>query len=488
MKKLLTTLCVHLLFLSVCGQFKTAVINQASASAGIDPATYLSKGINDKYSFTNKWLFSQVLGNYTSTTGLPGASGTIRGMAVLNGKMMFPDRANKQIVIVNGLTGVRENPLQLASNIFTYTGRNKANTADSVWTAGALTHNDLKVDNAGNVLISNLITANTGRFQVWKINMTTGAGSIVIDQADLASLFPMATNMRFDAFGVTGDVNTNATIMAVNASDMEVYKWSISSGIAGTPSLITLKNNISGTDFYNLTNLGSAPQVFPLNENTFYVDGHATNPVLVDGTGTPLGGFIQTFFPNDLNVTKGHNGVVEFNMGGENFLVAAYSNNLAAPPSAFKLYRFTDSAKSFAGLEELWMFPQAGMGSTSNPYRSAIPAVEISGRTAKIYVYTGENGYGMYEFKIAEDITTNLQQEFGVNLSIYHDSETGNLRVNGIVETALIEIFNLSGRLMLNAPVNEVLNSINVSNLAHGVYFYRINQKDKVNTGRFIVN
>jgi hypothetical protein len=40
--------------------------------------------------------------------------------------------------------------------LFTYIGRNKANTADSTYAAGTVTHNDIKIDNAGNVLLGNL--------------------------------------------------------------------------------------------------------------------------------------------------------------------------------------------------------------------------------------------------------------------------------------------------------------------------------------------
>ncbi|MFZ4581656.1 MAG: hypothetical protein ACOYM7_03300, partial [Paludibacter sp.] len=275
----------------------------AQASVSVDPAVYTRRGVSSEMALTNKWLYSNKLNNYNVIADYISASGTVRGMAVKNGKMLFIDRNNKKIAVVNGATGAREASITLASNLFTYLGRNKANTADSTYTAGTLTHNDIKIDNAGNVLVSNLITSNAGRFQIWKVDLTTGAGTLVIDQADLATLFPApgGTTIRFDAFGVYGDVTKNAIIMAARACDsggagpMEVYKWVITNGIAAIPTLIELDNSVAtGKDLAGLANLGTAPHVLPLDDTYFYVDGNATFPVLCDKDGNTVDGFKAT--------------------------------------------------------------------------------------------------------------------------------------------------------------------------------------------------
>ena len=294
-------------------------------------------------------------------------------MALKDGKMLFIDRANKRIVVVNGTTGVKEAPVNLASNLFTYMGRNKSNTADSLWTAGLWGFQDIKVDNAGNVLVGNIITSKDGRFQVWKVDMNTGAGTLVIDQANLATLFPLATGIRFDAFGVWGDVNSKAVILASNASAMEVYKWEITNGVAAAaPKLIELDNTKeTGADLAGLTNPGSAPQVFPLDENYFYLDGNATFPVLIDGDGNVVDGFSKnvaalkdeiTIPGTTLTMVTAQNGVAELEVGGKYFMVMASSNTDKVPPSAFRLFQFADGNKAFSGLTCLWTFPQEGVG------------------------------------------------------------------------------------------------------------------------------
>ncbi len=448
----------------VCSAFLSNVM---AATPLVDPAVYTPRGVNGELTLTSKWLYSNKLNNYNVAADFVAPSGTARGMAVKDGKMLFIDRTNKQIVVVNGTTGVKESSVVLASNLFTYQGRNKANTADSTWTAGTLTHNDIKVDNAGNVLVGNLITSNAGRFQIWKVDMATGNGTIVIDQADLATLYQAATTMRFDAFGVWGNVNTSAVILAANASAtaMEVYKWTITNGVASAPSLIELDNTLtSGADLAGLANLGSAPQVFPLDDNYFYVDGNATFPVLCDKEGNVIDGFKSKLANLKDSVTapatdpktiwtmnQGHNGVVEFQVGDSYFLLMAASNTAGTPASTFRLFKFADAGKAFSGLTCLWTFPQAGMGAASNAYRTAMPCVEVSGNTAKMYVYTGENGYGMYELKISQTGIDELVNNNAVQVTI--DGRTMNLSET----VASVKVYSLAGQLISrNANVSTV--------------------------------
>jgi hypothetical protein len=450
----------------LCSAFLSNVM---AANPSVDPATYANRalGVNNLLTFKSSWLYSNKLNNYNVAADLIGAANYVRGMAVQNGKMLFIDRNLKQITVVNGTTGLKESPVVLASNIFTYMGRNKANTADSAYVAGTLPFNDIKVDNAGNVLLGNCITSNAGRFQIWKINLTTGAGTLVIDQANLATLFPLASTMRFDAFGVWGDVNTNAVIMAANASTtaMEAYKWVITNGVAGTPTVIDLDATTAGTYLTGLANLGSAPQIFPLDDNLFYIDGNATYPTLMDKDGNVIDGFYAkpsalkdsvTAPPAKWTMNQGHNGLAEFQVGDNYFFIMAATNTAGAPTSTFRLFKFADSSKAFSGLDCLWTFPQAGMGGASNAYRTAMPCVEVSGNKASIYVYTGENGYGKYEMEV---IVSGISK---INKSAVTISLKGN-QICFSEEVAVAEVYSIAGQKIsslknistLNAPVAQ---------------------------------
>jgi len=458
----------------ICSAFLT---NLMAATPLVDPATYAPRGTSGELTLQSKWLYSNVLNNYNLAADLIGTAGYVRGMAEKDGKMLFLDRNLKQITVVNGTTGAKEAPIVLASNICTYQGRNKANTADSTYIAGTYQFNDIKIDNAGNVLVGNLITSNAGRFQIWKVNLTTGAGTPVIDQANFATLFPSATTMRFDAFGVWGDVTGSAVILAANASAtaMEVYKWVITGGVAAAPTLIELDNTTVGTYLTGLANLGSAPQVFPLDDNLFYLDGNATFPTLMDKDGNVIDGFYNN--PNALKdsvsvsgtkwtMNQGHNGVEEFQVGDNYFLIMAASNTAGVPASTFRLFKFADASKAFSGLQCLWTFPQAGMGAASNAYRTAVPTVEVSGNVAKIYVYTGENGYGMYQMTVAQTAVPELKMS-NVTISMSENQ----IRLSEEVATA--EVYNVTGQ--------KISSDKNISTLtaptSNGIYIVTIVDK-----------
>lgn len=429
--------------------------NVRAADPTVDPATYAPRGENGEYTFENKWLYSANRGNYNTGDDFIGPSGYVRGMAAKDGKMLFIDRENKQITVVNGETGLKEAPIVLASNIFTYMGKNKAGTADSMYVAGTLPFNDIKIDNAGNVLLGNCITSNLGRFQIWKVNLNDGTGTLVIDQPDLKDLFDDAT-IRFDAFGVYGDVNNDAIIMAQNQLAMETYKWTITDGVvAGDPEVIYIDIVTAGTYLTGMGNPGTAPQVFPVDENYYYLDGNATYPTLIDMDGNIIDGFYNN--PSALvdeitspgeswQMNQGHNGIAEFQVGDEYFVVMAATNTAGTPPSTFRLFKFADAGKAFEGLQCLWTFPQEGMGATSNPYRTAVPAVEVENNIAKIYVYTGENGYGVYEFKVGGASGIKDPKQNGGKISVVGDIIKF---LEGPVST--VSVYGVTGQLVTKA-------------------------------------
>jgi hypothetical protein len=139
----------------------------------------------------------------------------------------------------------------------------------------------------------------------------------------------------------------------------------------------------------------------------FYLDGNATYPTLIDMEGNIIDGFYNnsnalidsvSVSGTKWSMNVGHNGIQEFQIGDEYFMLMAATNTAGTPPSTFRLFKFKDASKEFKDLECLWTFPQAGMGNASNSYRTAVPSVEVSGKVATIYVYTGENGYGAYRF------------------------------------------------------------------------------------------
>ena len=419
-----------------------------------------------KYTLANRWLVSHSMDNFTANK--IGTTNFVRGMTAKNGKMYFIDREHKQFTIIDGATGARLAPLKFASNIFTYTEN------DEVKTAGQLPFNDVKQDNTGNVLVANGITSNLQPFQVWKIDMETGNGTLVLQDILKNNPDYAEANIRFDAFGVYGDVTNNAIIMALNANKMEAYKWEITNGVAGPAEVIIIATDVDGTFLKDLGNPGYAPQIFPVDENFFYIDGNATLPTLIDMAGNTVDGFYNVPTEvEDWNVgianKQGHNGLMEFELGGEHFFIIASTNTLGTPPSAFRLFKWADASKEFKDLESLWTLPAAGMGAASNEYRTAMPVVEVdeANKLATIYLYTGENGYGVYEFRINDVNSVRNTSESGVTIK----QSKNNILVSEYV--ARIELINTAGQRIASVTNSNMIATPSTS----GVYIVNITDK-----------
>ena len=376
-------------------------------SAGKDPYTYPARGENGEYTLTNNWIFSNVLDTYASNKPGP-ADGDVRGMAAKDGKMYFINNATESFTVVDGATGEMLEPIKIV-------GEHLFEVEDStgVWRK-AVTYkfNDVKIDNAGNVLIGACLEGETHTFFIYKVDLTTGQATQVIKERLWDNPDFEQPNYRFDAFGVYGDVNANAVVMAADASSWTVYKWVITNGVADPAEQITLQfqaedNSLVMKDGQlNVAPGNDATQIFPVTEDLFYVDGQKFLPVLFDTDGTFLGDFASC--PTGLKVRNGENdstslnggpnGICEFQVGNEYFLLLAASNRDGSPKSTFALYKFANEFKEFSEIEPMWFFPNAGMGGASNPYRSAVPYVKVDGNVATIYVYYGNNGYGVYTF------------------------------------------------------------------------------------------
>ena len=432
-----------------------------------DPATYapLEEG---KYTLTSRWLVSNALDNLSANP--IGSNSFVRGMTAKDGKMYFIDREHKRITVVDGQNGQRLAPIPLASNIFTYMLKDK-NGNDSVSAvAGTLPFNDIKQDGAGNILVGNCITSNAQPFQVWKIDMATGTGTLIIHEILKNNPDFAEATVRFDAFGVYGDVDGNAIIMAANASAMEAYKWEIINGVAGEAEVIIIPTGADGTFMKGLTNPGTAPQIFPMDENYFYLDGNATLPTLIDMLGNIVDGFFNV--PKEvedwsvsIGAKQGHNGLIEFEMAGEHFFLMAATNTVGTPPSSFRLFKWANANKEFREIKSLWTLPSAGMGAASNPYRTAVPSVEVDevNKVATLYLYTGENGYGVYEFKINEG--SNVKNVNDNNIVKIHVVER---TLNFDKEVAAVAVYSVTGQLAVRA---NGVSSVNVP--TKGIYLVK---------------
>lgn len=426
---------------------------EAAATAVQDTYEYPARGENGEYTLTNVWTVDALHGNYDDN--IPGPGAFVRGMAALNGKMYFPNRSNMSLTVVDGKTGTMLDPIPLkGEHLFEVQG------PDGEWTSSGSTlpFNDLKVDNAGNMLTFGAV--NSRYFQVYKIDPETGETAVVIDEdmqanVDLGLVTTSTTGesvdltVRFDAFGVYGDVKSHAVIMAMPASGSAeellwtAFRWEINDGVASPAEKVVLSVDVAtdntllvsgtGDNKKLLANFGVAPQIFPISDDLFYVDGQSCRPTLfmyTDGTAY----FADDFAANQevltiinkegdqIELKSNNNGLAEFQIGEEYYMVMAATYFGETPANAFALYKFKDANKIFAEMEPMWFFPNDGLavandGLHKNDNFTAIPAVEVDQKTgiAHIYIFAAKTGYAVYELQGVpkiDDAVNNVEVEF----------------------------------------------------------------------------
>jgi len=377
------------------------------AAAGTDPATYNQVEVEGvHYNLTNNWLYSMNLENYASNKPNETAEGC-RAMLVKDGIMYFPfcsagtHSGPNYLVRYDAATGEKLDALAVSPEVF-----QKPDSAGN-FTAGYVFHpfSDMKMDNAGNVIACNLPTGGAD-WQVWVVDVTTGAGRCLINSCDsanyLKNIFSDDPTIRLDRIGVYGDINGDAIIMSVSNSSAYVYYWNIVDGVWDG------EHNHIACDLREGNTFGDASFVQPIEGDLFYVDGFKTYPYLIDMDGNVLDYFDEAHGADALTIgasgvarATGHNGVFEFEAAGEYFLLTAGDNTVGAGGAActFVLYKCKDANRAFNEMTQLWEFPAAGMGAVSNPQRVAVPyAVKANDNEFTIYVYTAENGFGSYTF------------------------------------------------------------------------------------------
>jgi hypothetical protein len=85
--------------------------------------------------------------------------------------------------------------------------------------------------------------------------------------------------------------------------------------------------------------------------------------------------------------------------------------------------------------------------------------------------------------------TTGVNEVIASNtISVYPNPASGAINVvtnNG--EAATIRITSMNGKMVLNQSVNQTENTVNISDLTSGIYFYEVNTQNAVSRGKLIV-
>ena len=414
---------------------------------------------NGRYALKNNWVISNMEDNFAANK--PGSNDYVRGMAAKDGKMYFINRETMSIVVVDGKTGNMLDPIVLQGTDTLFKSATLDSLGNKVWSSGTtLPYNDIKFDQAGHCLIGACLTGATAcqTFYIYVVDLATGVCTKLIEDVLWENPGLDKVQFRFDAFGAAGDVTKNGVIMAADANgSWNVYRWLITDGVAGEGEQVAvlLDPAVDQSLFINASGYGTAPQIFPQDEegSLFYVDGFNTLPMLFYGNpdegavllddfiNVPTGVKVWNNEGDTIAMNANFNGLVEFQVGEEYFLLMVAANNTHSVPTTYALFKFADADRAFSGMTPLWYFPHNGLGTATIGCRTATPSVDVVSDTeATLYLYATNNGYAAYTFTIDPSIADNTAVE---------DIEAVKVGAEKVIENG--QIFILKNGVKYNA-------------------------------------
>lgn len=395
------------------------------------------------------------------------AGGDCRGMAQKDGRLFFSSRKSNtegsyepQIFVVDGATGSLLKEFDLPANQIT-----------------GLTYpaNDIAVDDAGNLFVSNMVVVADKTFRILYLNINVAQSTI---QASAVLNYTSSDDKkRLETFDVFGDVKSgNGFIMVPVTNSDIVLKFTVTGGnVNATPEEITIKSFYPdpANVFETVNGFGNQPRIHIVSADRFYIEGNFRDPVLYDMSGNAVDGFQNNtaLAPTSAEPKPergdgddkrgGPSGVTEFELNGKHYLIVASTNTDFVTPQQFDLFEFKNSEKKFAEMSLLFRFPNAGMGKNGNGYASISQVQIINDGTkdkARIFIYAYKNGYGIYDFTqgSSSSVSQYFTNEFGYNVNQRTIELTENAESLVLYNVSGQKIQEVSATNMITAPTSGI--------------------------------
>jgi uncharacterized lipoprotein YddW (UPF0748 family) len=258
--------------------------------------------------------------------------------------------------------------------------------------------NNVLVDDAGNLLISNmLLKINNTPLVIYSINPDNGEATLC------ATLSTSEAAGRIDHIDVLGDVVAgNFQVFAALSRSNEIIRWTIQNGTV-TDTKVTV---VAALYPASAANFGTSPRIKALNTNEVIVHGAAIQPTKYN---VETGAILDSFEANTALMKQGgaSDGIDAFDFGGKHFLF--YSSGDYQTPEGHN-YRLAMNATGddFAGMNILWTLPKNGLGVVNSTTMStpclAVPTDRSD--VMELYMYVPGNGIAKYTLtvKITGDV------------------------------------------------------------------------------------
>ncbi|QBN17394.1 T9SS type A sorting domain-containing protein [Flavobacterium nackdongense] len=403
-----------------------------------------------------------------------------RGTAALNDKMYVVSRATTPptIRVINGVDGT-----DAAANVSNYTGV----------IGGNVPLNDVEVSANGAILACNLMVngyvspANdNSTFKIYKWDSETAVptlytsynGSSLTEQVRLG-----------DTFSVTGDISSNAVIFAAGrtvapTTGFRVIRWIVTGGaVETTPTVITIPALTASTTIVSVTPLGlTATSRFIVKASGNLMTVHNADGSVVPGESIP-----EAVLP------KSANDIRYFEVGLKKY-VAAYlyggTNELA---------KLIDVTTGFASASTVAVTPALGTvsnGNTSGGIGLKVVPDLVDGIANTITVYTLAGNNGISGTTLVKDGVTVVlgNKDFSAAnarkaTKIFPNPARNEFYIaidTDIDKDAQAYIYDIQGRQVKSAKIQDNVQTINIQDLNAGEYVVKVVNGSINNTAKLL--
>lgn len=410
-------------------------VNNGTASSdyipGRDPAEYAtSTSGQNELMLTNLWMRNADINPLGADQErhrdmvARSAPDQDRDIVYVVGRSEASSSANVFLLRYDAATGQELTPLQI--------------TKDTSFPGTYYPGNGVLLDEANQLVVHNLALAN-GKIGLSVIDPSTGRATTVVT---------VNTPNRIDHLDVWGTVSKTGTfyILAPSAANI-VTRWTVTDG------------TVTDTETMNIT-LGTAPTLYALARDRFWVDGSGCNPSLYEwGNPTALGVMNGTAVSPASTSPKG---VMPFTHEGNHYLL--YAHSYGTNSGKWSLASGKDFTEGVQNAVRHWTMPAQGigivtmvssdyimpvsmlqtdLGSAGKPGMKNINA-SANHQSTRLYTYSPGNGLGAYT--LSHRIITGVDQNLTRTLDAPavmpgHTLDFGGAPVN-------YTIYTLSGHII----------------------------------------
>ncbi len=314
--------------------------------------------------------------------------------------------------------------------------------------------NDIFLDDAGHVLISNLVLQiGSQPLKIFQVDPDTGEATL------RASLTASGTSTtRIDHCHVSGDVTSGSFyVMAPLSSGTQIVRWRVDGGNTAETKVVTVKGRYPSS----AANFGLAPRIYPVSPTQAWVNGGSTMLTLYNLSN---GNILDSFDNNTDIEPEGTetNGAAFFEMGDSHYLLYSYTDFRSEVGHRFALVVNNDGDYDLAGYQPLWVFPERGIGGFNSQTWDApcATAPGASDTERQLYVYVPGNGLAAYTLSLAPTGDINLDGvvdiddiNIAVNIVLGKETDIDRIARANLDGTGQVDVTDLN--LLINIILNK---------------------------------